>query len=340
MALVLPNFNLQHLNTLASPVIAQAYVSVSTQEELIEALLLAEQKNWPILPLGGGSNIVLHDDFPGLVIHLCLKGETLVDESAEHFYVKAAAGENWHKFVCSTLNQHMWGLENLSLIPGTVGAAPIQNIGAYGVELESVFYELTALDLTSKLPVTFTRDACNFRYRDSVFKQGLKDRYIILDVTFKLNKTPCTQVTYPALKQQLQSMKAKEITPALVSNAVCSLRQSKLPDTETTPNVGSFFKNPIISGALFATLKQQYPEVVSYPVDDNHVKLAAAWLIDQAGWKGFSENGVAVHNKQALVLTNPSRGKASALLDLAHKIQASVKQRYGVLLEVEPRLYP
>lgn len=340
MALILPNFNLQHLNTLASNVNAMGYVSVSTQEELIEALLLAEEKNWPILPLGGGSNIILRDDFPGLVIHLCSKGETLVREDENHFYVKAAAGVNWHEFVCSMLSQHVWGLENLSLIPGTVGAAPIQNIGAYGVELDSVFYELTALDIKSKLPVIFTRDACGFKYRDSIFKQRLKDQYIILDVTFKLNKTPTATLKYPALKEYISTLQAKEITPEVVSHAVCQLRASKLPDPAVIPNVGSFFKNPIVTQVLLKSIQKVHPAVVHYPVDDKHVKLAAAWLIDKAGWRGFSENGVAVHENQALVLTNPGQQKASLLLELAQKIQASVDKRYGVLLELEPRIYP
>ncbi len=340
MALILPAFNLQRFNTLASPVVARGYVSVDTQDELIDALQQAQAEGWPILPLGGGSNVILHDDFPGLVIHINLKGQEVVAEDDECIYLKVAAGENWHDIVVSSLHQHMWGLENLSLIPGSVGAAPIQNIGAYGVELETVFYELTAIDIVSKMPITFTREACDFSYRNSAFKQHLKDRYIIIDVTFKLNKIPNVNLSYPALQDYLISRDCQNATPQEVSDAVCALRRSKLPDPAEIPNVGSFFKNPIVSATDFERIKRQHPHIVAYPVGSNQMKLAAAWLIDQAGWKGHQSNGVAVHTEQALVLTNPAKLCAREVLLLATKIQVSVQEKYGVTLEIEPRLYP
>lgn len=339
MSLYLPHFNLQNYNTLASPVCAEFFVSVKDEAELMAALKFAKENNLPLLVLGGGSNIVLHDDFPGLAIHIQFMGKELVREDVEHVYIKAAAGENWSDFVDYCLDEQAWGLENLSLIPGNVGAAPIQNIGAYGVELKDVFSELTALEIKSGLSITFTAEACQFGYRDSVFKNALKDQFIITSVTFKLTKTPVLKIHYPALRDALANMPADKITPELVSQVVCDIRRSKLPDPKTIPNVGSFFKNPIVSTTTLAAIQQTFPSVVAYPVDENSVKLAAAWLIDQAGWKGFSR-GAAVHEQQALVLTNPNRLSGSAVLEVAELIRASVLSKFGVELEQEPRNYP
>lgn len=341
MSLYLPHFNLQNYNTLASPVCADFFVSVKDEAELIAALKFAKENNLPLLVLGGGSNIVLHDDFPGLAIHIQFMGKELVREDAEHVYIKAAAGENWSDFVDYCLDEQSWGLENLSLIPGNVGAAPIQNIGAYGVELKDVFSELTALEIKSGLSITFTAEACQFGYRDSVFKNALKDQFIITSVTFKLTKTPVLKIHYPALRDALANMSADQITPELVSQVVCDIRRSKLPDPNAIPNVGSFFKNPIVSTTKLAALQQAFPTVVAYPMDENSVKLAAAWLIDQAGWRGFSKDkGAAVHEQQALVLTNPNRLSGSAVLEVAELIKVSVLSKFGVELEQEPRNYP
>ena len=339
VSLYLPHVNLQNYNTLASPVCADFFVSVKDEAELMAALRFAKENNLPLLVLGGGSNIVLHDDFPGLVIHIQFMGKELVREDAEHVYIKAAAGENWSDFVDDCLDEQSWGLENLSLIPGNVGAAPIQNIGAYGVELKDVFSELTALEIKSGLSITFTAEACQFGYRDSVFKNALKDQFIITSVTFKLTKLPALKVHYPALRDALANVPADKITPELVSQVVCDIRRSKLPDPKTIPNVGSFFKNPIVSRATLAAIQQAFPKLVAYPVDENSVKLAAGWLIDHAGWKGFSK-GAAVHEQQALVLTNPNRLRGSAVLEVAELIKASVFSKFGVELEQEPRSYP
>ena len=339
MSLYLPHFNLQNYNTLASPVCADFFVSVKDEAELMAALKFAKENNLPLLVLGGGSNIVLHDDFPGLAIHIQFMGKELVREDAEHVYIKAAAGENWSDFVDYCLDEQSWGLENLSLIPGNVGAAPIQNIGAYGVELKDVFSELTALEIKSGLSITFTAETCQFGYRDSVFKNALKDQFIITSVTFKLTKTPALKIHYPALRDALTNVSADKITPELVSQIVCDIRRSKLPDPKTIPNVGSFFKNPIVNTTTLAAIQQAFPNVVAYPVDENSVKLAAGWLIDRAGWKGFSQ-GAAVHEQQALVLTNPNRLRGSAVLEVAELIKASVLTKFGVELEQEPRNYP
>jgi UDP-N-acetylmuramate dehydrogenase len=337
--LYLPYFNLQNYNTLASPVCADFFVAVKNQDELIAALKFADERNLPLLILGGGSNIVLHDNFHGLAIQVQFFGKELVREDDDFFYVKAAAGENWSDFVDYCLDENFWGLENLSLIPGNVGAAPIQNIGAYGVELKDVFSELTALDVKSGVAITFTHEACRFDYRDSVFKNSLRDQFIIMSVTFKLTKEPCLKVHYPALQAALVNYPLETITPNLVSQIVCDIRSSKLPDPKQIPNVGSFFKNPIITRDKLAQIQHSFPDVIYYPVSEDLVKLAAGWLIDRAGWRGF-EQGAAVHTHQALVLTNPARLKGSAVLAVADMIKASILQKFGVELEQEPRNYP
>lgn len=338
--LFLPEFNLQALNTLAVPARARTYVSVNDEAELGEALTHAKQHDLSLLILGGGSNIVLREDFPGLVIHIRSKGKTLIAEDNDYVWLQVAAGENWQELVEYTLEFHYWGLENLSLIPGTVGAAPIQNIGAYGVELCDVFAELRAVEIESGLPVTFTADACAFGYRDSVFKQSLKDRYVITSVTFKLRKEPQLKLDYPALGQVFAQVSPHSITPLAVSQAVCDIRRSKLPDPAQIPNVGSFFKNPIISAADFQRLQQKHPDISAFKVNEEEVKVAAGWLIDRAGWRGFSDGPVAVHAQQALVLTNAGRAGGDKVLALANKIRASVQESYGITLEPEPRVYP
>ncbi|MDO3387146.1 UDP-N-acetylmuramate dehydrogenase [Gilvimarinus sp. SDUM040013] len=339
MPLFLPEFNLARVNTLASPVNAKAYVAVQNMTELVEAIKYASEHDWPILPLGGGSNIVLTNDFPGLVIHLKLQGVQLEAESEQAAWVRVQAGENWHDFVVHSLLMGWYGLENLSLIPGSAGAAPIQNIGAYGVELESVFEELTALDIGSCLPVTFTRESCGFGYRDSVFKHRLRDRYIITSVLLKLSKLPRLTLQYPALRDRVESLPAEQVTPERVSALVCSIRSEKLPDPDDIPNVGSFFKNPVVGSEQFAQLQRQWSDIVGYPQPNGRIKLAAAWLIDRAGLKGMVMGAVAVHDKQALVLTNPGRAVASEIIALATKVQNTVLEQFGVKLEIEPRVY-
>jgi UDP-N-acetylmuramate dehydrogenase len=339
--LYLPDFNLQAHNTLAVPARARYFVSVSTGEELREALAFVKMEKLPLLALGGGSNLILRADFPGVVVHINLLGKTLVREDSEYVWLRVAAGENWHQLVEHCLKRHYWGLENLSLIPGSVGAAPIQNIGAYGVELESVFEELQALEVSSGNSLSFDRDACEFGYRDSVFKHRLRDSCIITSVILKLHKVPKFTLEYPALRAALADVSPAEITPQMVSDAVCRVRRSKLPDPHDLPNVGSFFKNPIISREQLLALQQRFPDIVSYPVNEGQAKLAAGWLIDKAGWRGhIGASGVAVHSQQALVITNPERAPGSAVLALAEAIQASVLREYGVRLEPEPRIYP
>ncbi|BFM16342.1 UDP-N-acetylmuramate dehydrogenase [Maricurvus nonylphenolicus] len=340
---IIPNLELQPLNTMAIPALARYGVKVHSLDELGAALSWRREKQLeddvdiPLLVIGGGSNIILRGDFPGLLVQVDLQGKEEIKETAEHIWLKVGAGENWHSLVEYSLSFHYWGLENLALIPGCVGAAPIQNIGAYGVELKDVFAELTAVDIQSGVEVVFEREACEFGYRDSVFKQRLKDRYIITSVTLKLSKNPTQYIEYPALASALSD--CENITPEAVFEAVCRVRRSKLPDPALTPNTGSFFKNPIVDSTTYQRLHNEYANMPAYVVDQQTVKLAAGWLIDKAGWRGKELEGIVVHKDQALVLTNPKRLPGSAVLAAAEQIASDVKAKFGVQLEMEPRVY-
>ncbi|MCW8193351.1 UDP-N-acetylmuramate dehydrogenase [Proteobacteria bacterium 005FR1] len=331
--------SLQAFNTLAVPCMAAHYLWVSSREQLIVALQRAQREQLQVLVLGGGSNVVLPETFDGLVIHIGIRGFEVVREDDDHLWLRAGAGEIWQDLVEYCLEHNYFGLENLSLIPGTVGAAPIQNIGAYGVELESVFAELTAVDRQSQQEVVFDRAACEFNYRDSAFKHQLKDRYVITSVTFKLGKSPQLNISYAPLQDALEQAPREELTARMVSEAVCMIRRSKLPDPTQIPNAGSFFKNPIISREQFDALAARYPDIASYPVDAARVKIAAAWLLDKAGWRGKSEGGLGMHSKQALVLVNPGRCCGQQVLDYAAKIQQDILHRFGIELEREPVAY-
>ena len=339
MPLFLPQFSLQKLNTLAIPAMADFYVSVTNHNEIKESLAFARERELPFMFLGGGSNIVFENNFQGLVIHLKLQGVKVVQETDDHLWITFAAGENWHHAVQYCLDNGFYGLENLSLIPGSVGAAPIQNIGAYGVEVKDCISELSTIEIATGLEVNFTNESCQFAYRDSIFKDRFKDQYVITSVTLKLNKKANVNISYPALRDYFAGEHLEKITPEDVSQAVINIRQSKLPDPDVTPNAGSFFKNPIIPITQFQQLKKQFPYIAAFNFDENHIKIAAAWLIDQAGWKGKELNGVIVHNQQALVLTNPDKLSGKAILSLAKAIQNSVKDKFDVDLEIEPRVY-
>lgn len=339
MTLIAEDIDMTALNTLAVPCRARFMAEVRSVEALQQVLrwYRAQSPQLPLLVLGGGSNIVLCGDFAGLVIRMLIAGIDEVQEDATHLWLAVGAGESWQRLVEFCMDYHYWGIENLALIPGTVGAAPIQNIGAYGVELCDIFAELRAVEISSGLEVVFEKDACQFGYRESVFKQRLRDRYIITRVTLRLSKHPAPQLGYPELQAELQG--ATDATPAQVYAAVCALRRRKLPDPAVTPNVGSFFKNPVISAAEYSVLQSRHPAMPAYRLNDGQVKLAAGWLIDQAGWKGARQGPAAVHDRQALVLTNPGHGDGRDVLALAQAIAADVYARYGVQLEMEPRVY-
>lgn len=331
--------SLQELNTLAVPSVAAHYSRVSSKAELGIALRTAAEQQLPVLILGGGSNVILPPCFPGLVIHMAITGFQVIEEDAQHVWLRVGAGVVWQDLVEFCLSQGYQGLENLSLIPGTVGAAPIQNIGAYGVELNRVFHSLTAVHQQTLREEQFDREACEFSYRDSVFKNRLKDQYVITDVTLKLNRQPELVVEYAPLKEALAQFAGGDIDARRVSEIVCAIRRSKLPDPGQIPNAGSFFKNPIVPLDQFRLLQRTYPDIAHFPVDETHVKLAAAWLLDKAGWKGHSDDGIGMHSKQALVLTNPGRRSGADIIAYGEKIQSDIKRRFGVDLEREPIAY-
>lgn len=331
--------DLQPLNTLGVPSRASEFVRAADEAALKQALRFAQENRLPVLVLGGGSNVVLPERFAGLAIQVAIKSIEVVAEDDEHLWIRAGAGEVWQNLVEYSLKKNAFGLENLSLIPGTVGAAPIQNIGAYGVELDSVFDTLTAVHRESGEAREFDAAACEFRYRDSVFKNRLRDAYVITRVTFKLRKHAALNISYAPLQESLAGIPAEKLTPRKVSDAVIAIRQSKLPDPARIPNVGSFFKNPIVSNAKLDVLKQEHPGIVSYAVGEGEAKLAAGWLLDAAGWRGHQQGGVGMHEKQALVLVNPGHRTGEQVLDYAQRIQEDIATRFGVTLEREPVAY-
>lgn len=289
----------------------------------------------PKLILGGGSNILFTEDYDGLVIKNNFKGIEVVEDDGENIFIKAGAGENWHQFVMHCVRNNFAGIENLSLIPGNVGASPMQNIGAYGVEIKDVFHQLTAVDISSGDEVIFKADECNFGYRESIFKNTAKDKFIITSVTYQLSRTPHFNTSYGAIEQELESMGVTELSIAAISQAVINIRSSKLPDPKQIGNAGSFFKNPVVPVDLADSIRKDHPTLASYPVDTNSVKLAAGWLIEQSGWKGKNMGNYGVHDKQALVLVNYGNAKGIDIFDLSEQIKTSVKEKFGVELERE-----
>lgn len=328
-----PRQSLKAFNTFGIAAQCRAFCRVSTSQELVNAL---EANTRPFLVLGGGSNILFTEDYDGLVIKNEIRGTEVVKEDDARVWVKAGAGEGWHDFVLYCIDRGWGGLENLSLIPGTVGAAPMQNIGAYGTEIREVFYELTALDTRTHKPKTFNKDECHFGYRESIFKHEAKGQYIITDVTFELSKTAHRLNTaYGAIQEMLREAGVSKPGIREVSNAVIKIRQSKLPDPRVTGNAGSFFKNPTVASAQYHLLKQEYADMPGYRISESHTKVPAGWLIEQCGWKGFREGHIGVHERQALVLVNYGGGQGAAIAQLAERIRQSVKQQFDIHLHTE-----
>lgn len=328
--------SLQTLNTFGIAATAQYLLRIDRVEQLTQLRQDAMLSSMPRLILGGGSNLVLPDLLDGLVVQISLQGKYIASEDATHVYVRASAGEQWHEFVLWTLEQGLGGLENLSLIPGTVGAAPIQNIGAYGVEIQDYFHQLTAFDFLTGEIVTLDKAACRFAYRDSIFKHDYKDRLVILDVMFALPKTWQARLNYGDVAQFLATKNILQPSPADVSDAIISIRQSKLPDPAVIGNAGSFFKNPIVNAEERNALLARYPDIVNYPQAGGQYKLAAGWLIEQCDWKGNALGHVGVYEKQALVLVNLGGATGREVRQLAQRIQADVLAKFAVYLEVEP----
>ncbi|WP_410492732.1 UDP-N-acetylmuramate dehydrogenase [Chryseobacterium sp. BLS98] len=330
------NFSLRPYNTFGVDARAKYFTEVQTLEQLREAISYSKDHHLQILFLGGGSNILLTRDFDGIAIKLSLKGISEEDLNENEVLVTAKAGENWHEFVMYTLEKNYGGLENLSLIPGNVGTSPMQNIGAYGTEIKDIFVSCTVLDLEDLELKTFSIEECHFGYRDSVFKQEGKGRYVILEVTFKLTKKDHhIKTEYGAIKAELENAGITHPTIQDVSKAVINIRQSKLPDPKETGNAGSFFKNPTIPLAQFEDLKQQFENIPGYPNGDV-VKVPAGWLIEQCGWKGKQIGNAASHKLQALVIVNAT-GNATGkeIFDFSTEIINSVKEKFGIELERE-----
>lgn len=330
--------NLLPYNTFGLSATCQAFAEVHTIDELREALATEQAKQLPLLILGGGSNILLTQDHPGLVIKNSIKGIAQVKEDDHHVWLKAYAGEVWHNLVMHTVDKGLGGIENLSLIPGQVGAAPMQNIGAYGVELVQVFEQLEALHIATGELHTFSKDECKFGYRESVFKHELKGQYVICSITIKLSKHPKPNTSYGAIADTLQEMGIENPTVKDISNAVIAIRQSKLPDPKELGNAGSFFKNPEISKEAFEVLHKAHPNVPHYPLESGLIKVPAGWLIEQAGWKGKRVGNTGSHAKQALVLVNYGNATGAEIWQLAMDIQASVKQQFNIIIDPEVNL--
>ena len=329
------NVQLGSLNTLKLECIAECYVQVSTTGELQEALSEARLRTANINVLGGGSNLILNRYLPGMTIHMGQKGRELLGESADDVVVRLQAGEEWHETVLWANAEGYFGLENLALIPGSVGAAPVQNIGAYGVEIAQMIECVHVVDVRSGDIRALTADECCFSYRDSLFKSSEGKHLIIWAVDLRLSKRPVVNTSYPALREAVPHNTA---TPSDVLTAVVAVRQSKLPDPSVEANVGSFFKNPIVDRVTAEHLKGDYPDMPQYPVDANTVKLSAAWMIDQLGWRGVEEFGVSVSEKHALVVINRSARYASEVIEFTDKITSSVSEKYSVSLDREPEL--
>lgn len=334
------NISLKPYNSFGIDAKARYFASFSNTDELEEFVTHNSQPE--TLTLGGGSNILLTKNYDGLVLKNAITGITELHEDSEYVYVKAGAGENWHQFVLYCIKRNWAGVENLSLIPGNVGASPMQNIGAYGVEIEDVFWDLEAYHKQEKKLVTFTKNDCAFGYRESVFKGKYKDQFVILNVTFRLHKKPIFHTSYGAIEQELEKMGVKELSIKNISDAVINIRSSKLPNPAEIGNAGSFFKNPEISNNQFEILKIQFPAIVGYLLPNGNVKLAAGWLIEQCGpdkigtsWKGYRKGDAGCHAKQALVLVNYGNASGNEIYNLSEEILQSVKEKFGVMLERE-----
>lgn len=326
------NFSLKEFNTFGIDVTAENFISAGSIDELIEVL----RENEDVFVLGGGSNMLLTSDLEQTVLHVDLKGKQIIEENENDVLIKCMAGENWHEFVLWSLEQDFGGIENLSLIPGNVGTAPIQNIGAYGVELKDCFVECEALNRETLKIEIFTKDDCKFGYRQSVFKNELKDQYIICSITLKLSKNDHKlHTSYGAISKELSEKGLKNPTIKDVSDAVISIRRSKLPDPKEIGNSGSFFKNPVISKEKFKHLQANFPEIPSYPAENGQIKVPAGWLIEKAGFKGKRIGNYGVHAKQALVLVNYGGASGDDIKALSELIQKTIEKLFGIKLDAE-----
>jgi UDP-N-acetylmuramate dehydrogenase len=335
---VLQNISLKPYNTFGIDMPAEYFMEL-TNEEWIPIITSDTSLPQHRSILGGGSNILLTKPVTGLLLQNKLKGIELVKEDADNVWLKAASGEVWHDLVMYAIHKGWGGIENLALIPGTVGASPMQNIGAYGVEAKETIKSVTAWHWEEKQFITYSKSECNFGYRDSIFKHDLKDKVFITSVTFKLSKKPTYNISYGAIAQELEKMGVQELNIKSIADAVIAIRSSKLPDPKEIGNAGSFFKNPTISTEQFLQLQTGHPAIPSYPVSDVLVKVPAGWLIEQCGWKGYRKEDIGVHAKQALVLVNYGNGNGGDIWNLSGEIVDSVQNKFGIELEREVQVW-
>jgi UDP-N-acetylmuramate dehydrogenase len=332
------NISLKPYNTFSMDVPAEYFIALHNEDELREISDTHAQTN-DIYILGGGSNVLLTKPVKGTVVYNQLKGISIEKENDEHVWLKVQAGEVWHELVLYVINKGWAGIENLALIPGSVGAAPMQNIGAYGVEAKETIDTVTGWHWKEKTFLSFKNEKCHFGYRDSIFKREWKNKLLISSVTFKLNKKPSYHVSYGAIKHELEKMNVQELSIKAIADAVIAIRSSKLPNPKEIGNAGSFFKNPTIPIAQYDILKINYPEIPSYPVNEEMVKVPAGWLIEQCGWKGYRKDDAGVHAKQALVLVNYGQAKGDEIWALSEEVVRSVEEKYGILLEREVQVW-
>ena len=331
------NVNLKEFNTFGIEVFAQEFEILKSKVEAAHFFQTQDLEKKQFLILGGGSNLLLTEDFEGIVIYNKLKGLEIIEENEDTVLIKVGAGENWHEFVLQCINRGFSGVENLSLIPGNVGASPMQNIGAYGVEVKDLITEVEALNIATGEIQIFTNEECKFDYRSSVFKTTHKNQYFITAVNFLLSKKPEFNVSYGAINNQLKQhgVAPESLTIKAISDAVIAIRKSKLPDPSEIGNSGSFFKNPVVSKEFFEKLKKQFKDMPAYKLPKGDYKLAAGWLIEKTGWKGYTEGNYGVHKKQALVLVNYGGATGLEIYDLSERILLSVYEKFGVRLERE-----
>jgi len=332
---IFKNYSLRDYNTFGIDAYAKYFAAFNSVDDLQSLLQSGEYKNEPKLFLGGGSNILFTKKFDGLVLKNEIDGIKIIHEEEKYIYVKVGAGVNWHQFVLYCIHKNLAGVENLSLIPGSVGASPMQNIGAYGVEIKDVFFSLEAYQVLENRIITFTLNDCEFGYRESVFKKKYKDQFVILDVTFRLNKIPHYNISYGAIEDELKKMQVEKLSIKAISDAVINIRTSKLPDPKIIGNAGSFFKNPEINSQRLEHLLLTEPAMPSYKITDNSFKIPAGWLIEKCGWKGYRNGDVGCYDKQALVLVNYGNARGSEIFNLSEEIRKSVYNEFGIMLQRE-----
>ena len=318
---------------------AKYFSFFNSEEELLALIHSSLVKNNTRIILGGGSNCLFTKNIEGIVLKNMIEGIRIVSENDEMVILKVGAGMNWHTFVLYCVHHGYGGVENLSLIPGSVGASPMQNIGAYGAEMKDVFHSLEAIHVDEGYKKIFNKAECQFGYRESIFKNKFKNQFVITSVTFQLTKKPVFNISYGAIEKELENMGVKQLTLSSVSQAVMNIRNSKLPDPKVIGNAGSFFKNPEIDQVLYESLFALFPSIIGYPVTPDRIKIPAGWLIEQAGWKGFRDGDVGCYEKQALVIVNYGKATGAQLLELSENIIDSVEQKFGIRLQREVNVY-